>query len=90
MTTQLSAFDRISLNVRFNFGDKGREATESQVRELYLDALVAFADGELERAIALCEQALELDPRFQPAGETLKMASQMFRLQQEMESIRQE
>ncbi len=90
MTTQLSAFDRISLNVRFNFGDKGREATESQVRELYLDALVAFADGELEQAIALCEQALELDPRFQPAGETLKMASQMFRLQQEMESIRQE
>ncbi len=88
MTTQLSSFDRISLNVRFNFGDQGRAAREARVRELYLDALVAFAAGDLERTIALCEEALELDPTFQPARETLTTAALSLDLQNEMESIR--
>lgn len=90
MTTQLTAFNRISVNIRFNFGDRGREATENQVRTYYLDALKAFADGDLEETISLCESALELDPRFQPARETLEMAGQMLRLQNEMENIRTE
>jgi len=88
MTTQLTAFDRFSLQAGFSLGDRGRGEQQDQIRTLYLDALQAFADGNLEETIDLTEQVLELDPRFQPASETLQMAQRMQSLQEQMESIR--
>ena len=87
MTTQLSAFDRFSLQLGFAFGDRGRGQRQDRVRNFYLDALQAFAVGDLERTIELTAQALELDPSFQPASETLQMARRMLDLQRQMDAI---
>lgn len=88
MTTQLTAFDRFSLQAGFSLGDRGRGDAQDTVRILYLDALEAFASGELEQTISLTEQALAIDPTFQPAEETLEMASRMLDLQTQMDRIR--
>jgi len=88
MTTQLAAFDRFSLQAGFSLGDRGRGARQDTVRSLYLDALEAFAAGDLEETIELTDNALELDPSFQPAEETRAMASRMLELQNQMERIR--
>lgn len=88
MTTQLSSFDRFSLQAGFSLGDRGRGDRQDSVRTLYLDALEAFAAGDLERTIELTENALEIDPSFQPAAETLEMARRMNDLQNQMERIR--
>ena len=88
MTTQLTAFDRFSLQVGFALGDRGRGDRQDQVRELYLDALEAFAVGDLEKAIDLTERAHAIDPTFQPAEETLEIASRMSELQDQMDRIR--
>ncbi|SIP97892.1 Uncharacterised protein family (UPF0164) [Alkalispirochaeta americana] len=88
MTTQLSAFDRFSIQAAFSLGDRGRGDRRDQVRTLYLDSLQHFAVGELEEAIYLNRQALALDPSFEPARETLAMAARMLDLQNRMESIR--
>ncbi|MEX2442880.1 MAG: UPF0164 family protein [Alkalispirochaeta sp.] len=88
MTTQLTAFDRFSLQAGFSLGDRGRGEEQDRIRTLYLDALQAFAEGDLEKTINFSEQVVELDPRFQPAAETLEMAKRMQSLQEQMESIR--
>lgn len=88
MTTQVGSFDRFSLQATFNFGDRGRAARAEQVEDLYLESLVAYAAGDLERTITLTRQALELDPDFDPAEETLETALRSQALQEEMEQIR--
>ncbi len=88
ITTQVGEADRFSLQASFDFGDKGRAERRATVEEFYLDALVAFADGNLERAMELSRRALELDPTFSPAEETLQTASRMQNLQSRMEDIR--
>ncbi len=90
MTTQLAAFDRFSLQAGFSLGDRGRSARDHTVRSYYLDALEAFAVGDLEETIELTERALEIDKTFQPAAETLHMARQMLELQLQMERVRLE
>lgn len=87
MTTQLSEMDRVSVQASVNLGDLGRLSLQQRVEEYYLDALVAFADGNIERTIELCRNALELDPDFQPAQQTLETARRMLELQTDMESI---
>ena len=88
MTTQLTAFDRFSVQASFALGDRGRGARQEQVRTLYLDALQAFAAGDLEETIELTQSVVDLDPTFQPAAETLEMARQMRALQEQMDAIR--
>jgi len=88
MTTQTSSVDRFSVQAAFNFGDRGRADVQRQVEEYYLDALVAYANGDIESTVALCNQALELDPTFQPAADTKTKAQRMLTLQHQMEAIR--
>ena len=88
LTTQLAGVDRFSVSSRFSLGDRGRASRAEMMRSYYLDALVAFAVGDLERTVDLCRRALELDPSFEPAAETLLTASRMLELQRRMESIR--
>lgn len=88
LTTQLTAIDRFSIQASFNLGDRGRGARDDRVRELYLEAIRAFAVGDLETAIDATEEAISLDPSFEPAIETFEMVSRMKALQDQMESIR--
>jgi hypothetical protein len=88
MTTQLTAFDRFSVQAGFALGDRGRGDRQELVRTLYLDALQAFAAGDLEATVELTRRVIAIDPTFQPAAETLQMAERMQSLQNQMDEIR--
>jgi hypothetical protein len=88
LTTQLGAVDRFSVEAAFNFGDRGRSMRRAEAEELYLDSIVAFAEGRLETAVELAGDAVDIDPAFTPAREIEETASESLRIQRELESIR--
>lgn len=88
LATQVGSVDRFSIQASFNLGDRGRAARAAEVEDLYLRSLRAYANGEIERTVALTQRALEIDPTYQPAQETLASAQKMLTLQRQMESIR--
>jgi tetratricopeptide (TPR) repeat protein len=73
LLTQITPLNRISLGVRFNFGDKGRQELSDQVDALYLSGLDAYSIGDIAQAQADWEEALRLNPRFDPAKEGLTL-----------------
>ncbi len=93
LTTQLAPLNRLSVQVRFDMGDMGRGEIRSRVDQLYLAGLDAYAAGDLETAIARWEEALKLDPSFDPARENMLAAKGMLELQdrmREMQTIKEE
>ncbi len=87
MTTQVGTVDRFSIEAAFKFGDRGRGERAEQAEEYYLEALLAFADGDLERTVTLTERALELDSGFTPAEETKLTAERSLEMQRRLEQI---
>jgi hypothetical protein len=73
LLTQLTPLNRVSLGVRFNLGDQGRADREAEAEALYIQGLGAYAQGELEQAQRYWEEALGVDPRFEPAAEGLSL-----------------
>ncbi|MFP4430767.1 MAG: UPF0164 family protein [Spirochaetota bacterium] len=88
MTTQTNAVDRFSIQASFDMGDRGRGDRAQMVEDYYLESLVAFAEGNIEETIRLAGHALEIDPTFQPAAETLASAQRLSTLQRRMSAIR--
>jgi hypothetical protein len=87
MTTQAALFNRISLAVKLNLGDRGREAKQKKVEMLYIDGLKLYASGRLEDAIVKWQEAVTLDKRFDPAVEGIKTASITLELQQKIQNL---
>jgi tetratricopeptide (TPR) repeat protein len=88
LTTQSSILNRMSIEARFDMGDMGRADKSARADELYLKGLDAYAAGDLEAAIGYWNQALALNPFFDPAREnrdtalaTLDLRKQMLELQ---------
>jgi hypothetical protein len=81
LSGRLNPLDKFSIEAKLNLGDRGRLAKRNQVDELYLNGLEAYAQGNLERAIELWEQALAADPGFQPARESITTARKALELQ---------
>lgn len=88
MTTQTNAVDRFSIQASFDMGDRGRSDRAQMVEDFYLASLVAYAEGNVEETIRLAGNALDIDPTFQPAAETLATAQRLLTLQKRMSSIR--
>lgn len=86
MTTQFTNLDRFSIQLKINLGDEGRKAKAQKVEDLYLSAVEAFARGEFQKSLELCDQALALDPTFTPARETIQSIERSMKLQQEIEA----
>jgi hypothetical protein len=72
LTTQFTAGNRISVEAAFSLGDLGRADLAKKVDILYLKGLEAYASGDSAAASAAWEEAIKLDPRFDPAIESLK------------------
>jgi hypothetical protein len=89
MTTQIGQLDRISLQAILNFGDLGRAERRALVDEYYFQALEHFAKGEYTQTVAYCKKALEIDPDFTPARETIETAKRTSRLQTQIESFQE-
>jgi len=73
LLTQLQPLNRISLAVRFDLGDNGRSQREGKVEELYLLGLEAYSRGNFTDARLCWEEALRIDPQYEPAKDSLNM-----------------
>ena len=71
LLTQLQPLNRISIAVRFDMGDGGRKLLSERVDDLYLSGLEAYSYGNHSEAKRLWEEALRLNPKFDPAREGL-------------------
>jgi hypothetical protein len=73
LLTQLTPLNRVSIAVRFNFGDQGRKALAGRIDALYLEGLDAYAAGRYELAATRWREVLELNPKFDPAREGIEL-----------------
>jgi hypothetical protein len=90
LLTQLTPLNRVSLGVRFNLGDQGRADREAEAEALYLQGLRAYAQGENEAALERWQDALAVDPRFEPAAEGIALITRSGELRDrinEMQSL---
>jgi hypothetical protein len=71
LLTQLQPLNRVSIGIRFNLGDGGRQAKAKRIDNLYLSGLDSYSRGDDDDAKAKWEAALSLDPTFNPAQEGL-------------------
>jgi len=87
LLTQLQPLNRISLAVRFDLGDGGRKLLSDKVDELYLLGLDAYSQGKLDDAKLCWEEVLKLNPRYEPAQESLDMLVTRENLKQKIEDL---
>jgi tetratricopeptide (TPR) repeat protein len=87
LLTQLSPLNRVSLGVRFNLGDQGRADREAEAEALYIQGLSAYAQGEIEQAQQYWEEALKVDPRFEPAAEGLSLLARSRTLMERIDEM---
>jgi tetratricopeptide (TPR) repeat protein len=87
LTTQLTPLNRVSIAAAFNLGDGGRAELAKKVESQYLIGLDAYARGDTDAAVAAWREALKLDPRFDPARESLRVIQGSVDLQKNIEQI---
>ncbi|MDC7225574.1 MAG: UPF0164 family protein [Spirochaetales bacterium] len=87
LATSTDALDRFSIEARIKLGDEGRYERQHMVDELYIAGLGAYANGDLQKAIAYWEAALELDNSFTPAEEFIASAARSIDLLNRMEEL---
>jgi hypothetical protein len=87
LLTQLQPLNRISLGIRLDLGDGGRQKKADTVNELYLLGLDAFAQGKYSDAKLCWQEALKIDPKFEPAQEGLDMLNNRQDLQERVEEL---
>ena len=73
LLTQAQPLNRISMGVRFDLGDQGRKNIEDKVNALYLAGLDSYSSGSYADAKQDWEDALAMNPRFDPAKEGLQV-----------------
>ena len=88
LATTFEPLDRISIEATLNLGDRGRLALQKRVDEFYLAGVEAYAEGDLEEAIRVWEEAIELDPSYTPAIEFLERAKAQQENRENLESVR--
>jgi hypothetical protein len=89
MTTQTALFNRISLAAKLNLGDRGRADRQKRVEQLYIRGLTLYAQGELEDAIAVWNEALVIDKHFDPATEGINTATTTLDIQRKIKELQQ-
>jgi hypothetical protein len=87
LTTQFTPLNRISVQAAFSLGDLGRGDIAKKVDTLYLNGLDEYARGEIDSAISMWEEALALDPAFDPARESRDAAQASKGLKQTMTEL---
>jgi len=87
LLTQLQPLNRVSLAIRLDLGDRGRKYVSDKVDDLYLLGLEAYSIGNLDDARLCWEEALRLNPRYDPARESLAMLNDREDLTQRIEDL---
>ena len=73
LMTQIQPLNRVSIGIRLNLGDQGRSNIAHRVEQLYLDGLDAYSRYDFETARQCWQEALKLDPHFEPAKDALSV-----------------
>ena len=73
LLTQLQPLNRVSLGVRLDLGDKGRQQRTNKAEDFFLLGLEAYSRDNITDARLCWEEALRLDPKYEPARESLIM-----------------
>ena len=87
MLTQMQPLNRISMGVRFDLGDQGRKTIEERVNQLYLAGLDNYTLGRYADAKQNWEDALDLDPRFDPARECLAVLNNQQAIERRIDEL---
>ena len=85
--TQMQPLNRISLAVRFDLGDRGRQIAANRVDEFYVLGMEAYSRGNIDDARVCWQEALRLDPRYDPAKDALQMLEEREGLTQRIEDL---
>jgi tetratricopeptide (TPR) repeat protein len=87
LMTQLQPLNRVSVGIRFNLGDQGRKQTAGQVDAFYLQGVEAYGQENYAEAQYYFEEALKLNPRFEPAREGLHLIQQAQEVEERIEDL---
>ncbi|MCL2196159.1 MAG: UPF0164 family protein [Treponema sp.] len=87
LTQLMQPLNRISLAVRLDLGDSGRGQLAERVDELYLIGLEAFSRGNIQDARKCWEEALRINPKYEPARESLSMLEEREKLRERIEDL---
>lgn len=87
LTTALVPFGRISVAATMNLGDKGRKEKAEKVDEIYLAGLSMYAEGNLAAAITTWQEALSIDPYYEPVKQCIETAEKTLELQKRIELV---
>jgi hypothetical protein len=87
LLTQVQPLNRVSVGIRFDLGDQGRKQTAGQVDELYLAALTAYGAENYTEAVYYFEEALRLNPKFEPAREGLEVIRRLKSVEQRIDDL---
>jgi tetratricopeptide (TPR) repeat protein len=87
LLTQMQPLNRVSVGIRFDLGDQGREQASSRVDELYLAGMAAYGEEKYTEAQYYFEEALKLNPKFEPAREGLEIVRQLELVEQRIDDL---
>lgn len=88
LASSINPINRISLSAKIMMGDRGRAQQLAKIDELYAQGLVFYCNSEWESAIAVWEEILKIDSRYDPAILGIKSArSQMELFKKVKESL---
>ena len=89
LLTQIQPMNRISLGVRLNLGDQGRSVRAGILDSLYLQGIEAYSRRDFVSAQSYWEEALRIDPRFDPAREGLNVIRRTLELEERIQEMQQ-
>ena len=87
LLTQIQPLNRVSMGVRLNLGDQGRMDTSRRTDELYLAGLDAYSRADYETARACWQEALRLDPHYDPAREALNVINKTIGVEERIKEM---
>ncbi len=87
LSGQLSPLDKFSIQAKLDLGDSGRAEREAHADQLYLQGVDEFANGDYAKAIELWKQVLVIDPKYQPAADSIRTVENTLSLQDQLQKL---
>ena len=87
LTNQIANFNKISVSVKLQLGDRGRGERADKIKKRYFEGLKEFKDKNYQKAITIWTEVLKEDPTFDPAKEGIKIAENQQKMQEDLRRI---
>ena len=87
LSGSLSPLDKFSVQAKLDLGDSGRGEREAHADQLYLQGVDEFANGDYAKAIELWKAVLQIDPKYQPAADSIRTVQKTLSLQDQFQQL---